>query len=126
MRRSGCRLVRPEVKGRALLLWVWSNQVVSMINDGLLAFGLLLSTATQLRLPGTPWGAGEALLTIWIIGALADLAHRGAPALTRPLSHMLLFWAVFTFAQSIGLFWDWPQTISIHRASCTPDKLTPS
>lgn len=86
-----------------MLLWVWSNQVVSMINDRLLAFGLLLSTATQLRLPGTPWGAGEALLTIWIIGALADLAYRGAPALTRPLSHMLLFWAVFTFAQSIGL-----------------------
>lgn len=74
-----------------------------MIKDGLLAFGLLLSTATQLRLPGTPWGPGESLLMIWIIGALADLTCGGAPALTRPFSHLLLFWAVFTFAQSIGL-----------------------
>jgi hypothetical protein len=34
--------------------------------DALMAVGLLLTTATQLRLPGSPLGPGEVCLVIWI------------------------------------------------------------
>lgn len=74
-----------------------------MILDGLLALGLLLSTATQFRLPGLPLGPGELLLVTWIAIVLADLVWRRSPPLTRPVSQLLLFWALFTFAQSMGL-----------------------
>ena len=37
-----------------------------MILDWLLAFGLLLSTATQLRFGDTPFGPGELCLAVWL------------------------------------------------------------
>ncbi len=73
-----------------------------MTRDALLALGLLLSTASQLRLPGVPLGPGELLLAIWILLATVDATIRRAPPLTRAISRLLIFWAVFAFAQSVG------------------------
>jgi hypothetical protein len=74
-----------------------------MIRDTLLALGLLLSTASQLRVPGSPIGPGELCLAIWILLALAYEARRLGPPLTPALSRLLVFWLLFAFAQSLGL-----------------------
>lgn len=75
-----------------------------MIRDALLGLGLLLSTASQLRLAGVPLalGPGEFLLAIWILLALTDAMIRPVPPLTRALSRLLIFWTVFAFALSVG------------------------
>lgn len=75
-----------------------------MIRDVLLGIGLLLSTASQLRLSGVPMdlGPGELLLAIWLLLALVDLAIRPVPRLTPGLARLLIFWTVFTFALSLG------------------------
>lgn len=77
-----------------------------MMRDVLLALGLLFSTATQLRLPGIPiaFGPGEILLSTWILLAIIDTAFRRTPPLSPALSYLLVFWAVFAFAQYVGLF----------------------
>ena len=74
-----------------------------MIRDGLLALGLLLSTATQLRIAASPIGPAELCFAVWVILALGDgSAQLGAP-LTAALSRLLVFWLIFAFALSIGL-----------------------
>ena len=75
-----------------------------MIRDALLALGLVLSTAMQLRLPGLPIGPGELLLAIWAALALGYEARRlGWPSSEAALTRLLLFWVAFAFAQSLGL-----------------------
>lgn len=73
-----------------------------LLLDLLLASGLLLSTASQLRLAGLPLGPGESLLAIWVCLMLGrELARRGPP-LTPPLTILLIFWAAFAVAQGLG------------------------
>ena len=74
-----------------------------MIRDALLAIALPLSTAHQLRL-GSGIGPGEVCLALWIFLALGYEAGRLGPPLTPALSRLLVFWLVFAFAQSVGLF----------------------
>lgn len=75
-----------------------------MIRDCLLVIGLLLSTATQLRVPGLPLGPGEALLAIWTVIASVEAMFIRALPLTPALWRLLVFWAIFSIAQCIGLF----------------------
>ena len=70
--------------------------------DGLMAVGLLLTTATQLRLPGSPFGPGEVCLVLWIVLNLCVELARSGPLLTLALRRLLMFWLVFAFAQSLG------------------------
>ena len=73
----------------------------SAVRDALMAIGLLLTTATQLRLPGLPLGPGEFCLALWIgLTGLLDL-DRYTP-LTSALRRLLTFWALFILAQSLG------------------------
>lgn len=85
----------------------WSISLLTlsvMILDCLLALGILLSTATQLRLPGLPLGPGEALLAIWVLVAgTAAMLRRSLP-ITPGVWRLLTFWSVFTIAQCVGLF----------------------
>jgi hypothetical protein len=74
-----------------------------MIRDMLFALGVLLSTASQLRIPGSPIGPGELCLAVWILLALGYEARRLGPPVTPALSRLLIFWLVFAFAQSLGL-----------------------
>ncbi len=73
-----------------------------MILDALLALGLLLSTATQLRPAGSPVGPGEICLALWLIPTSCRALRRPGPPLTSPLFRLLIFWALFALAQSLG------------------------
>jgi O-Antigen ligase len=73
-----------------------------MISDMLLALGLLLSTASQLRLAGAKIGPGEACLLIWLVLSLVQVAGRLGPPLSPVLTRLLAFWMVFALAMSIG------------------------
>src|SRR6266550_9172147 len=75
---------------------------VAMMCDALLALGLLLSVATQFRLQGSPVGPGVLCLLIWILLVLVREAARLGPPLTPALSRVLIFWALFATAISIG------------------------
>jgi hypothetical protein len=70
--------------------------------DVLLAVGLLLSTASQLRSPGLPIGPGEVCLLIWVVLMLAREVTRLGPPLTPALSRLLAFWSLFVVAQCLG------------------------
>jgi hypothetical protein len=74
-----------------------------MTLDVLLAVGLLLSPASQLRLAGSPVGPGEICLLIWIVLTLGREAARLGPPLTPALSRLLVFWSLFATAQSLGM-----------------------
>ena len=73
-----------------------------MILDSLLAFGLLLSTATQLRFGETPFGPGELCLAVWLGLFLCLQAGRPAPASNAALIRVVAFWLILIVAESIG------------------------
>jgi O-antigen ligase len=75
---------------------------VSVARDALLALGLLLATASQLRLGNLPIGPGELCLVIWLILMLGRALDRPGPPLTPALSRLLFFWTVFAFSLSLG------------------------
>jgi len=75
-----------------------------MLLDVLLAFGLIVSTAAQLRLAGLPVGPGEICLALWAVLMLCREVYRLGPPLTPPLAKLLMFWLVFAIAQSVGTF----------------------
>jgi len=66
------------------------------------ALGMLLSPASQLRLPGLPIGPGELCLLVSLLLMLGREVARLDPPLTPALSRLLIFWALFTIALSIG------------------------
>jgi hypothetical protein len=70
----------------------------SVAGDMLLSLGMLLSTASQLRLGNLPIGPGEACLVLWLI----LMPSRLGPSFTPALLRMLTFWTLFLFAQSLG------------------------
>jgi O-antigen ligase len=72
--------------------------------DLLLAFGLLMSTASQLRPAGAKIGPGEACLVIWLLVMLSREVNRLGPPLTPALWRLVVFWTLFVFAQSMGTF----------------------
>ena len=76
-------------------------EISFMISDALLGIGLLLTTATELRLPGIPVGPGEIVLVFWIVLTLFREVRPDSP-LTPPLSRLLIFWLLFFVALSIG------------------------
>jgi hypothetical protein len=71
--------------------------------DLLLAIGILLSNATQLRLGDAPVGPGEICLAIWIALMLGRETIRLGPRFTPALSRLVIFWLVFAMAESIGI-----------------------
>jgi O-Antigen ligase len=73
-----------------------------VVLDVLLTLGLLLSTASQLRPEGAPVGPGEICLAVWVLLMLFREVARLGPALTPPLSKLLIFWLLFAVAQCIG------------------------
>lgn len=73
-----------------------------VMRDMLLALGLLLSVATQFRPAGSPIGPGEVCLLMWLLLMLGREAVRLGPPLTSALSRLLIFWALFVVALSIG------------------------
>jgi hypothetical protein len=74
----------------------------SMILDSVLALGLLLSTATQLRFGDTPFGPGEMCLAIWLGLLLCLRAGRLAPASNSAFTVVVAFWLILFVAESVG------------------------
>ena len=73
-----------------------------MLLDGLLALGLLLSTATQLRPEGLPLGPGEIFILLWLLVVLARRA--GRPLTANPATQvMLAFGLLLVVSESAGL-----------------------
>ena len=90
-----------------------------MISDSLLALGLLLSTATELRFGDTPFGPGELCLAVWLGLFLCLQVRRPAPTSNAALTRVATFWLALIFAESVGaivgfateLFFDTPHII---------------
>jgi O-antigen ligase/polysaccharide polymerase Wzy-like membrane protein len=74
-----------------------------MKQDLLLALGILLSTASQLRPAGASIGPGEVCLVIWIAMMIGRETVRLGPQFTPALSRLVIFWLLFAVAQSIGM-----------------------
>jgi len=75
---------------------------VSMVGDVLLSSGLLLTTASQLRLGALPIGPGELCLVLWLLLMLARELGRLGPRLTPAFARLLIFWTLFVLAQGLG------------------------
>ncbi len=73
-----------------------------MITNALLALGIVLTTASQLRLPAVPIGLGELCLGVWLILAALQLIVGGQVRNARAVLHIGAFWICFAFAMSIG------------------------
>lgn len=75
---------------------------VSMVGDLLLSLGLLLTTASQLRLRTLSIGPGELCLVLWLLLMLGRELGRLGPRLTTVFTRLLIFWTLFVFAQGLG------------------------
>lgn len=73
-----------------------------MMGNALLAFGIVLTTATQLRLPGVPLGVGEICLVLWLGLILLRQLTGGRVFNEGALLRIGLFWACFAFGLSVG------------------------
>lgn len=73
-----------------------------MILDSLLALGLVLATATQLRFGDTPFGPGEMCLLVWIGLILCIQAGRPAPASNPAFTRVATCWLMLIVAESVG------------------------
>jgi hypothetical protein len=63
---------------------------------------LLLSSSSQLRVAGLPIGPGEICMVIWLLLMLAGAAGQISGPLPPAFPRMLIFWAIFGTAQSLG------------------------
>jgi hypothetical protein len=75
-----------------------------MIGSVLLALGLVLTTASQLRIPGVPLGLGEVCLGLWLGLALLDVLTRNSVSNPGALLRLGAFWIAFAFSLSVGTF----------------------
>src|SRR5215467_13124969 len=73
-----------------------------MILDAVLALGLLLSTATQLRFGDTPFGPGEICLTLWLGLVLLLRPSRWTLTSNAALVRVVAFWLILIVAESVG------------------------
>jgi O-Antigen ligase len=71
--------------------------------DAVLAFGLLLSAASQLRIGSLPIGPGELCLLIWICAHVYGAVFRSPIVLPPAAGRILAFWVFFAGTQSLGL-----------------------
>lgn len=87
---------------RSLALHAPRLAVASLVGDVLLSLGLLLTTASQLRLGRLPIGPGELCLVLWLVLMLGRELGRLGPRLSPALARLLVFWTLFVFAQGLG------------------------
>jgi hypothetical protein len=73
-----------------------------MIRNAILGAGVVLSSASQFRLPGLPIGMGEVCLALWIGLSLTRLIAGYPMVASAALTRMSVFWVVFALTLSIG------------------------
>jgi hypothetical protein len=74
-----------------------------MIRDVLLAAGVAMAYASQLEIPGAPFGYSELFLALWVMLSIGRVIAGGRLEATRALSILATFWLVMAFALSAGL-----------------------
>ena len=74
-----------------------------MIFDALLALGIVMSSATQLHVPGLPLTIGEFALFVWIIGAVGRVIAGGQVIVTPALVRLGGFWVALALLLSVGV-----------------------
>lgn len=75
-----------------------------MMRSALLALGIVLSSATQMRVANLPFGPGEFAILLWIVVGVLDLLAGSASPDFAPLFRLAAFWILFTLALSVGAF----------------------
>jgi hypothetical protein len=75
-----------------------------MIRDAILALGIVLSSASQLRIPGLPIGPGEMVLAAWLCLTFLALLVDDTPRARPGLAPLATFWIGFAVAMSLGTF----------------------
>lgn len=73
-----------------------------MIRDALLAFGVVMAGATQLSVPGSPFGYGELFLTLWIMLSIGRILAGGRIEFTSAFTNLAGFWLVMTATLAFG------------------------
>lgn len=73
-----------------------------MITDIMLALGLVLTTASQLRLGDSPFGVGEACLVLWLALMAYHCLMCRVTAIGPALRRLLSFWGLFAISLSLG------------------------
>lgn len=73
-----------------------------VLRDVLLATGVVLSAATQLRPGGLPVGPGEIVLLLWLGLSLCTWVRAPSLVINAPLLQLGCFWLVLAIALSIG------------------------
>lgn len=77
-----------------------------------LASGLVLTTATQLRISGLPIGPGEVLCLIWLLLQVpALIRERGSLWADTAIRGFVLFWGVMFFAMVAGTIKGWSHPV---------------
>jgi hypothetical protein len=73
-----------------------------MIRAALLSLGLVLTTASQLRLPAVPLGVGESCLVVWLGLSSLRMLTGGRVCNARALLWLGMFWLSFALILSVG------------------------
>ena len=73
-----------------------------MMRNALLAAGIAMSSAAQLRLPGLPLGPGEFCLALWLVLSLTRALAGAGLAFTGALRQWLAFWIALALSLSVG------------------------
>ncbi|MER8642627.1 polymerase [Mesorhizobium sp. M1252] len=73
-----------------------------MMRDALLAFGVAMSYAAQLSIPGLPFGYSELCLTLWIMLSMTRILAGGQLEVTPALAKLGLFWLILALAMGVG------------------------
>jgi hypothetical protein len=73
-----------------------------MMRDALLAAGIVMSSASQILVPGLPFGFGEILLIAWVGLTLGEMTVTGRAAGSPALGRLIFFWTSLTALLSLG------------------------
>ncbi|TPI48169.1 polymerase [Mesorhizobium sp. B2-9-1] len=74
-----------------------------MIRDVLLAGGVAMAYASQLEIPGAPFGISELLLAVWILISIGRVLAGGRLEAAPALLIFAAFWGIMAFALGLGL-----------------------
>lgn len=73
-----------------------------MMRDALLAAGVALSFASQISVPGLPFGYGELFLVLWIMLSLGRILAGGSVVATPAFAKLAKFWLLLSLTLAVG------------------------
>jgi O-Antigen ligase len=73
-----------------------------MMRNGILAAGIVMSSASQIKVPGLPFGFGEILLFAWIGLTVVEMIVTGRAAGSPALTRLTFFWTALALLLSLG------------------------